>query len=656
MSPEVFRAAVIRYFMSAIEVIPPNPSGKPSGETILLPTGQACRRRSCVAHLVREAAFAHPGGVALASGTETLSYAELIARASRLASYLVFLGVGPDVPVALCLERSFDLITSALAVLMAGGAYLPLDPAWPPARTVQILEQADARFVIARGGQAAIVSGNTPGDERHVVDLDVVQRLVDGLDPLSEPAPVSRENLAYIIFTSGSAGQPKGVEVTHGNLLNLIFWHRRFFDITHEDRASHIAGIAFDAAVWEIWPHLTAGAALVLADDEVRTSPELLRNWLIQQRITVSFVPTALAEVILSGDWPAGSALRYLLTGGDTLHRTPSPSFAPVVFNNYGPTECTVVATSGAVTPVGAYPAPPSIGKPIAHTKVYILDRDRNPVKPGETGEIYIGGAGVARGYRNSPSETQERFIPDPFSSTPAARLYRTGDLGSFLPDGQIAFCGRADAQVELRGNRIEPDEIVSVLNTHPSVRASAVAVHGECCSKRLVAYIVKCEGSEVSASDLRNFVSERLPHFMVPAAFCELPALPLNFNGKLDRHALPGPSPENLIRDRNYRAPKSPMEDELGRMLAGLLGVDEVGPDENFFLLGFHSLLATQVAGRVHERFAVQLTPRHLFEAKTVARLAAEVDRQLELRIASLSDEEIRSLLGAPRSANQAD
>jgi amino acid adenylation domain-containing protein len=583
---------------------------------------------------------------------DTVSYAELIARASRLASYLVFLGVGPDVPVALCLERSFDLITSALAVLMAGGAYLPLDPAWPPARTVQILEQADALFVIARGGNAAIVSG----EERRVVDLDVVQHLVDRLDPLPEPVSVSRENLAYIIFTSGSTGQPKGVEVTHGNLLNLIFWHRRFFDITHEDRASHIAGIAFDAAVWETWPHLTAGAALVLADDEVRTSAELLRNWLIQERITVSFVPTALAEAILSDHWPAGSALRYLLTGGDTLHRTPSASFPLTVFNNYGPTECTVVATSGAVTPAGADLAPPSIGKPIAHTRVYILDRDRNPVKPGETGEIYIGGAGVARGYRNNPSETQERFIPDPFSLTPAARLYRTGDLGSFLPDGQIAFCGRADAQVELRGNRIEPDEIVSVLNTHPSVRASAVAVHGECCSKRLVAYVVRSEGAEVSASDLRNFVSERLPHFMVPASFCELPALPLNFNGKLDRNALPGPSSENLIRDRNYRAPNSPMEEELGRMLAGLLGVDEVGPDENFFLLGFHSLLATQVAGRVHERFAVQLTPRHLFEAKTVARLAAEVDRQLELRIASLSDEEIRRLMGTPCSANQAD
>jgi amino acid adenylation domain-containing protein len=634
------------------EVVPRNPSGTPSSATILLPTGDACRRRSCVAHLVREAAFAHPDGVALALGADTLSYAELFARASRLASYLVFLGVGPDVPVALCLKRSLDLITSALAVLMAGGAYLPLDPALPPARTVQILEQADALFVIARGGQAATVSGDASGNERRVIDLDVVQGLLDRLDPLSEPVSVSRENLAYIIFTSGSTGQPKGVEVTHGNLLNLIFWHRRFFDITHEDRASHIAGIAFDAAVWEIWPHLTAGAALVLADDEARTSAELLRNWLVKERITVAFVPTALAEVILSDDWPVDSALRYLLTGGDTLHRTPSASFAPTVINNYGPTECTVVATSGTVTTAGANSTAPSIGRPIAHTKVYILDADRNPVKPGETGEIYIGGTGVARGYRNSPSETQERFIPDPFSSTPSARLYRTGDLGSFLPDGQIAFCGRADAQVELRGNRIEPDEIVSVLNTHPSVRASAVAVHGECCSKRLVAYIVRSEGAELSASDLRNFVSERLPHFMVPASFCELPALPLNFNGKLDRSALPGPSPENLIRDRNYRAPNSPMEEELGRMLASLLGVDEVGPDENFFLLGFHSLLATQVAGRVYERFAVQLTPRHLFEAKTVARLAAEVDRQLELRIASLSDEEIRRLLGTPHAA----
>ncbi len=571
-----------------------------------------------------------------------MSYGDLTARSSRLASYLVSLGVAPDVPVALCFERSFDLIVSAFAVLLAGGAYLPLDPAWPAARVNQILEDARAPLVISRSSLAALASGNG----RRVIDLDAEQRIIDRLDPLPRPIDVTREQLAYVIYTSGSTGKPKGVEVTHGNLLNLIFWHRRFFDITAVDRASHLAGVAFDAAVWEIWPHLTAGASLVLADEKVRHSAEALRDWLVQERITVAFVPTVLAEPVLAHDWPPETALRYLLTGGDTLHRAPSESFPITVVNNYGPTECTVVATSGIVASVGKGRTAPSIGKPIAHTKIYILDCNRNPVQHGEIGEIYIGGTSVARGYRNSPDATGERFLPDPFSSTPGARLYRTGDLGCFLPDGQIAFCGRADAQLEVHGHRIEPDEVVSVLNGHPAVAASAVVAHGECCSKRLVAYVVPREDKTLSASDLRDFLSARLPQYMIPASFSRLAALPLSFNGKLDRNVLPDPAPENLIRDAGYRAPNTSTEELLAEMLIALLDVDQIGVDDNFFLLGLHSLLATQVAARIYERFGAQLTPRHLFEAKTVARLAIEVDRHLIERLESLSDEQVSQLL----------
>ncbi len=617
-----------------------------SDESDSLPTGQVCRRRSCVAHLVIEAARANPDAPAIVSGRETLSYGDLTVRARRLANYLVSIGVDPDVPVALCLDRSFDLITSAFAVLLAGGAYLPLDPAWPPARLAQILADARAPFVITRSSLA----GSAWGTGTKLIDLDADHAAVFRFDPLPSPVAVTRENLGYIIYTSGSTGQPKGVEVTHGNLLNLIFWHRRFFEITSADRASHLAGLAFDAAVWEIWPNLTAGATLVLAAQETRSSADLLRDWLVQEKITVAFVPTVLAEPILAHAWPTGTALRYLLTGGDTLHRAPSPSFPVTVVNNYGPTECTVVATSGKVAPFDATAdstlASPSIGKPIAHTRIYILDENRNEVLPGETGEIYIGGTSVARGYRNSAEATEERFLPDPFSDVPGARLYRTGDLGCFLPDGQIAFCGRADAQIEVRGFRIEPDEIVSVLNRHPAVAASAVVALGECCSKRLVAYVVPRAGSPLSASDLRDFLAASLPQYMIPVSFSQIPALPLNFNGKLDRAGLPDPAPDNLIRDTGYLAPRTVTEEQVANILAALLGVARVGADENFFLLGLHSLLATQVASRVHERFGVQLTPRHLFEARTVARLAAEVDRLLIARLDSLTDEQVAQLL----------
>jgi amino acid adenylation domain-containing protein len=618
------------------------PAAKSSDEGSRLPNGQACRRRSCVAHLVMDAACADPLATALAAGSNTMSYGDLAERSSRLAGYLVSLGVGPDVPVALCLERSFDLIASAFAVLLAGGAYLPLDPQWPAARMQQIVEDAQARLVIANGGLAALAAAKGT----RVIDLDAEQEIINSFVRLPKPVDVTREKLAYIIYTSGSTGRPKGVEVTHGNLLNLIFWHRRFFDITSPDRASHLAGIAFDAAVWEIWPHLTAGATLVLADEKVRNSADVLRDWLVEERITVAFVPTVLAEPLLAQNWPRETALRYLLTGGDTLHRTPSPDFPVTVVNNYGPTECTVVATSGAVPSADQDLTAPAIGKPIAHTKIYILDGNGKPVAEGEIGEIYIGGTSVARGYRNRPDDTEERFLADPFSSVPGARLYRTGDLGCFLPDGQIAFCGRVDAQVEVHGHRIEPDEIVSVLNGHPAVAASAVVARGECCSRRLVAYVVAREGQTLSASGLRDFLSERLPQYMIPSSFSRLTALPLNFNGKLDRNALPEPAPENLIRDAAYRAPSTPTEGQLAHTLAALLGVDHIGVDDNFFLLGLHSLLATQVAARVYELFGVQLAPRHLFEAKTVARLAAEVDRQLIAQLDSLSDEEVSRLI----------
>jgi amino acid adenylation domain-containing protein len=582
-----------------------------------------------------------------------MAFSELVTRSTRLASYLTALGAGPEVPVGLCLERSFDFIVSALAVLMSGAAYLPLDPSWPAARLRTILEGAQAPLVISRGSLAQLAAGSGA----HIIDLDADSDRIAGAiqshDSPSQPVAVSEDQLAYIIYTSGSTGEPKGVEVTHGNLLNLIFWHRDAFGITAGDRASHLAGVGFDAAVWEIWPNLTARATLVLVDEQARTSARQLCDWLVEERITVAFVPTIFAGSMLAHAWPSGTALRYLLTGGEALHRHPPAGLPFTVVNNYGPTECTVVATSGVVCPTASTSSlpqstPPSIGKPVANTQIRILDGAGHPVAPGHVGEIYIAGSSVARGYRKNPAATAERFLPDLSSHIAGSRMYRTGDLGYFLPDGQIAFRGRADSQEQIHGYRVEPDEVVCALNHHPAVAASAVVARGDAGAKSLVAYVVPRKTFAVSASGLREFLSATLPHYMVPAAFVKIAALPSNSNGKLDRGALPEPSAQNRIEDAGYRAPATPTEERLVEILATLLGVDRVGADDNFFLLGFHSLLATQVATRVYERFGIQLSLRNLFEAKTVARLAAEVDRQLIEKLDSMSDQEVARYLAS--------
>jgi acyl-CoA synthetase (AMP-forming)/AMP-acid ligase II/acyl carrier protein len=384
----------------------------------------------------------------------------------------------------------------------------------------------------------------------------------------------------------------------------------------------------------------------VLVDDSTRISSEPLRQWICAQDITVAFVPTILAEPMLAAEWPLKTKLRYLFTGADTLHHRPSSALPFPVVNNYGPTECTVVATS-AIVPAGPQSGGlPPIGLPIAHTQIYLLNEQRQPVAAGETGEIYIGGAGVARGYRNRPDLTEQSFLPNPFSPTAGARMYRTGDLGCFLPNGQIAFRGRTDNQEKIRGHRVEPDEISGILAQHPAVSSCAVAAKGALKERRLVGYLVPRNGASPSASELRDFLSARLPEYMVPSAFVRLEALPLNANGKLDREALPEPSPQNQPAAGEFRAPESPVEMRIAHILADLLNVDRIGVDDNFFLLGGHSLLGAQLILRIRERFGVELTLRHLFEAQTLGKLALLVESLWAAKIESMSEDEATRLL----------
>jgi len=441
---------------------------------------------------------------------------------------------------------------------------------------------------------------------------------------------IMASDLAYVIYTSGSTGQPKGVEIPHSSLANLVSWHRHAFAVTPADCASHVAGLGFDAAVWELWPYLASGARVLLAEDAVRSSPELLRDWLLEHGVTISFIPTPIAERLISLEWPREAALRLLLTGGDTLGHYPRRGLPFRLVNNYGPTECTVVATSGEVLPEDDPEILPTIGRAIDGTRLYLLNDRIEPVAAGTAGEIYLGGAGVARGYRNQQELTAARFIPDPFSDEPGARMYKTGDFARRLSDGQLIFLGRTDDQIKIRGYRIEPNEIMMALSRHPDIRESLVIAREDKPGDRhLVAYIVLKTGAGVLHSALRDFLRETLPDYMIPGAFVRMNEFPLTPHGKVDREALPPPVFPAPIPEAVSSVPHgTPTQSRVAGIVAGLLGLESVGPDDNFFLLGGHSLLGAQLIAKLRAAFDLQISLRSLFAAPTVAALASEIER----------------------------
>ena len=575
---------------------------------------------------------------------EELSYGELDRRANRLANYLRANGVEQNVVVGLYLDRSPAMVVAALAILKAGGAYVPLDPIHPVERLAFMLQDAGASLVVSKTRWAE----GFPAGEWKVVTLDGDAEKISSQSDIAPQSGVGGEDLAYIIYTSGSTGKPKGVELIHSGLANLVAWHERAFQVTAADRASAQSALGFDAAVWEMWAYLACGASLHMPDEKVRNDAAALRDWMVARRITISFAATVMAEQLLRLDWPVETALRFLLTGADTLKVYPSARLPFVLVNNYGPTECTVVSTSGVVPATSASqpsanqtstnPASvnqaPSIGRAIDGVEIYILDEQQRPVSDGGAGEIYVGGAGLGRGYRNRPDLTAERFVPNPFSTVAGVRLYRTGDLARRLPNGEIAFLGRMDEQVKVRGYRVEPSEVSTVLGQHPAVEASVVvATEDAPGEKHLVAYLVLASGSTVSASALREYLRQRLPDYMVPAAFVAIPSLPVTEQGKINRAALPAVN-GNRLPDEAYVAPRTLVEEELVKILAPLLKLNRVGVNDNFFLLGGHSLLGTQVIARVSESFGVDLTLLKLFDHPTVAEMSAEIESLILAKI----------------------
>ena len=614
----------------------------------LNPNEQTLSVEPTVPELVNYQATLRPHAVAVAAGEEVLTYEELNEKASELANHLRAIGVRPDVTVGLCIKSSLAMVVGALGILKSGGAYLPLDPAYPSERLSFIMKDAQIPVLVT----AQCLACSLPKGDWRVVGVDPQGRFAEPQSPHTPAQDASAENLAYVIYTSGSTGQPKGVQVTHRNLMNLVRWHQREFAVTAKDRATQLAGVGFDAAVWELWPYLTAGASVLLADEAVRTEPEALRDWLLSRAITISFVPTLLCERIMLLDWPSTTPLRYVLTGADTLHHYPSEKLPFALVNNYGPTECTVVASSGLIPPSQRANQRPAIGKPIDNVKIYILDEKLRKVPASTPGELYIGGAGVARGYLNRPDLTAERFVPDPFSEEPGARMYKTGDWACYLPDGQVSFLGRIDDQIKIRGFRIEPNEVVSALNQHPSVLESAVVAREIAAGdKRLVAYFVPAPDSQPGYSELRDFLGSRLPEYMVPATLVRLAALPLNSNGKVDRGALPEPTDANSLRDEGPTLPRTPVEKRLSEILSALLNVEQVGVNDNFFMLGGHSLLGTQLIARVREAFGTEISLRFLFDHPKVASIATEVERLILVKLEAMSEEEVQRVLSGGAS-----
>ena len=589
-----------------------------------------------------EAAAARADAPALACDRESLSHAELQIRSDALAARLCGAGLRPGALVAICLPRSCAQLIAMLAVWKARAACLSVDPAWPVARLRFLLENADCAALVAWSGECAdALSELVP--TALLLDRDADQPAADV--PLGERRS---DDPAYVVYTSGSTGVPKGVEVGHASFANLVDWHNAAFSVTPDTRAASLASIGFDANLWDVWPYLVAGASVSIVPDRVRASAPAVARWLIDQSIDIAFAPTLLAEQLIAMAWPATTRLGTLLTGADTLATRPPADLPFMLVNNYGPTECTVVATSGPVRPQGTADGRPSIGRPIANTQIHLLDEQRQPVPDGSSGEVYIGGAGVALGYRGRPDLTAARFVPDPWSKNLASRLYRTGDLASRDRNGELHFLGRIDDQVKIRGHRVEPEEIAAALRRQPQVAAAAVtARENDGGMLALTAYLVLSDPL-LDAETVRAQLAELLPDYLIPSHFVRLDELPVTPNGKLDRAALPAPSPANQLTQTAFEAPTTPLEQRLAEILADVMKRDAVGIDDNFFLIGGHSLLGTQIVLRAGEAFGVDLTLRDLFDAPTVRRLAVVVERHIMDAVATMSDEQALRLSAA--------
>ncbi|MDX2092417.1 MAG: amino acid adenylation domain-containing protein, partial [Kofleriaceae bacterium] len=586
-------------------------------------TSQDYPREACLHELFEAQVDRTPGAVAVEFEGTQLTYAELDQRANRLAHHLRSLGVGPDVRVGVCAERSLELVVAVYGVLKAGGAYVPLDPSYPRERLAFMVEDAAVAVLLT---QAHLVEAS-PAHGARLVRLDADWAEVARASAARPGRTAGPNDLAYVIFTSGSTGRPKGAMNEHGAVVNRLHWMQAAYELDTTDAVLQKTPFSFDVSVWELFWPLHVGARLVMARPDGHKDPSYLVGVIQAQQITtLHFVPSMLAVFLEAEGVEACTSIRRVVTSGEALapahvDRCFARLPAAALFNLYGPTEAAIDVTHWTCRP-GVRSVP--IGRPISNIQIYILDLGGEPVPVGVAGELYIGGVGVGRGYVNRPDLTAERFVPHPFG---AGRLYRTGDLARWQEDGTIEYLGRIDHQVKIRGFRIELGEIEAVLARHASVSEVVVlARDDQAGDKRLVAYVVGRDGVQ-DVDALRAHAAATLPEYMVPSAFVMLDAMPVTPNGKLDRKALPA-SDQVAGGTRNYVAPRTETEHLLAAIWCELLGVERVGVHDNFLKLGGHSLLAMQVAMRVRQTMEVALTVRAVFEAPTLRGLAELIER----------------------------
>jgi amino acid adenylation domain-containing protein len=595
--------------------------------------------------LFEEQARRTPEAVAVEFEGRRLTYAELDARAERLAAHLRSLGVGPGTLIGIHVHRGLDMLVGLLGVLKAGGAYVPLDPSFPRDRLAFMLADAAAPFLLTERRLADAL----PAHSAHVLELDgswesqstQARSASDGMVP-SLALRAREEDLAYVLYTSGSTGRPKGVEVTHRSVVNFMRTMGPRLGLGPSDGLLAVTTLSFDIAALELFLPLTVGArVIVLSREAAADGPRLLAE-LSRPEVTAMQATPATWQLLLESGWQPGKALK-VFCGGEALPRALADRLverSAEVFNLYGPTETTIWSTLARLAPSTG---PVSIGGPIGNTQVYLLDARLRLVPPGCTGELYIGGDGLARGYRGRPALTAERFVPDPFSGERGARLYRTGDLARWLPGGALECLGRVDHQVKVRGFRIELGEIETALARHPDIRQAVAVVREDTPGdRRLTAYIVPAPGREPAAKDLRDHLHETLPDYMIPSAFVLLEALPLSPNGKVNRAALPRPQAATQSAEE-YVAPVTPVEQALAEIWAAVLGVDKVGARDNFFDRGGHSLLGMQVVARLRDAYQIEVPVKLLFDAPTLADLARIVEQDL---VRSAGDDEMAALL----------
>ncbi len=623
-----------RHFVTLLEGIVSNPEQKVSTLPIIPPeeeqkiifewnqTQADFDEQLCAHEKFEQMVQANPEATAVSFNGQSWSYAELNARANRLARHLREKGVMPDQIVGICMERSFEMVAGIVAVLKAGGAFLPLDPSYPEERLIYMAQDSGARIILTQQQLADAL----PFDKEKLIAVDTLWPQISDQSSENLPLVTTPDNLGYVIYTSGSTGKPKGTMLPHRGMVNLANEQRKAFDITSDSRILQFSSLSFDASVWETVMALLNGASLLLVNREILASGDELVKKMAQEKVTTVTLPPSVLAIFPQTELPD---LKTIITAGEKCTTELVKNWAPgrKFFNAYGPTETTVCASMYLTDPQEEQ-APP-IGRPIGNFQLYILDRHWRPVPIGVPGELCVGGVGLARGYLGRPDLTAEKFIPNPFarSGNEGQRLYRTGDLVRYKADGNIEFLGRIDYQVKVRGFRIELGEIEANLNEVPGIKDVAVlAREDQPGQKQLVAYLVADEENKPSPAQLRDHLKERLPEYMIPAAYVFLDAMPLTPNGKVDRKRLPAPDMEASVLRREYVAPRNDVEEKLSAIVGQLLNLEKVGVYDNFFELGGHSLLATQFISRVKEEFEVELPLITLFEKPTIEQLALAV------------------------------